>query len=425
MSQLQDLQAQITKYEQAAQQAGLQTPQGQALYQNVCRLKQKLLSIQNGSGMSVNVDILKSQGLRPGGMPINHNLKQALEVQNHLQQTTQHLVKVISELKEQLGKIKAELSKPNISQREKEELEKEHNEKVAALNTYHLHIQKATQQFHQMQQIQSMQGQENAMKAGSIHQASPMMQKVPTNQIAMNMTLQQRASMQQINSMAIQQQQISQANKNKEAVTPTMQQFRQNPVNIPRLPVQPATNLAFQSVSGQIVQNSNMQTSFEKMPPISEVINVKAPVPMSIPPSRPTLTSGYTTTPFMSTPGISRPPQHDTDNGNRILSKRKLQELVKQINPDERLDPDVEELLLEVADEFVESVVSFACRLAKYRKSDTLDVKDVQLHLERNWNIRIPGYTSDEIRSVRKNIPCQAYQQKQNAIATAKSMSKE
>lgn len=424
MSQIQDLQTQIAKYEQAVQQVGLQTPQGQALYQNICRLKQKLLTIQTGSTPSTEAEVLKGMSLRQPSASINHGMKQALEVQNHLQQT-QHFVKAMTELKEQLTKIKAELSRPNLTPREKEELEKEHNEKVTTLNAYHMHIQKASQQFHQMQQMQSSQGQESTMQVGSIHQGAPMMQKVQSNQTAMNIALQQRASMQQINQMPIQTQQMSQTNKNQPIMAPAMQSFRQNPMSIPR-PTAPSTaNLPFQPVTVQPVQNSNVHTSFEKMPQIPEVLNVKPPIPIAVPPPRPTLTSGYTTTPFMSTPCISKPPQYDIDNNNRILSKRKLQELVKQINPDERLDPDAEELLLEVADEFVESVVSFACRLAKYRKSDTLDVKDVQLHLERNWNIRIPGYTNDEIRSVRKNNPCQTYQQKQNAIAAARSMNKE
>lgn len=42
------------------------------------------------------------------------------------------------------------------------------------------------------------------------------------------------------------------------------------------------------------------------------------------------------------------------------------------------------QMLLQIADDFIESVVTAACQLARHRKSNTLEVKDVQLHLGRS-----------------------------------------
>ncbi|ORY06115.1 hypothetical protein K493DRAFT_296188 [Basidiobolus meristosporus CBS 931.73] len=144
------------------------------------------------------------------------------------------------------------------------------------------------------------------------------------------------------------------------------------------------------------------------------------PIPKPIAPTAaPTQYSNGLSLP--GTPTSLRPTPLDIENNGQLLSKRKIQELVGQIDPNERLESEVEDILLEVADEFIESVTNFACRLAKHRKSNTLEVKDLQLHLERNWNIRIPGFASDDIRSLRKpNIPA-SHQQKTNAINTAKA----
>ena len=76
--------------------------------------------------------------------------------------------------------------------------------------------------------------------------------------------------------------------------------------------------------------------------------------------------------------------------------------------------------LLQVADDFVDQVIVSACRLAKLRNSSTLELRDLQLILERNYNIRVPGYASDEIRAVRKVAPTTGWTQKLNAVQAAK-----
>ena len=45
----------------------------------------------------------------------------------------------------------------------------------------------------------------------------------------------------------------------------------------------------------------------------------------------------------------------------QVLDKKRLQELVKEVDPNEQLDEDVEELLLHIADDFIEQVGMERC----------------------------------------------------------------
>lgn len=62
-----------------------------------------------------------------------------------------------------------------------------------------------------------------------------------------------------------------------------------------------------------------------------------------------------------------------------------MQDLVREVDPNEQLDEEVEELLLQIADDFIESTVNASCQLAKHRQALTLDVTDVQMHLGMTW----------------------------------------
>lgn len=102
-----------------------------------------------------------------------------------------------------------------------------------------------------------------------------------------------------------------------------------------------------------------------------------------------------------------------------ILTKPRLQELVREIDPTEQLDEDVEELLLQIADDFVENTVNAACQFAKHRKVSKVEVKDVQLYLERNWNMWIPGFGTDELRPYKRAAVTEAHKQRLALIRKA------
>lgn len=108
--------------------------------------------------------------------------------------------------------------------------------------------------------------------------------------------------------------------------------------------------------------------------------------------------------------------QVTTSSESKVLDKRRLQELVKEVDPLEQLDEDVEEVLMQIADDFIENVVTASCKIAKHRKSNSLDIKDVQLHLERSWGMWVPGFGSDELRPYKRSSATEAHKQRMALI---------
>lgn len=99
-----------------------------------------------------------------------------------------------------------------------------------------------------------------------------------------------------------------------------------------------------------------------------------------------------------------------------MLSKSRLQDLVRETDPTEQLDEDVEDMLLQLAEDFVETTMNAACLLAKHRHGKQVDVKDMQLYLERNWNMWIPGFGSDELKPFKRSSLTESHKQRMNLI---------
>ncbi|PSN64377.1 hypothetical protein BS50DRAFT_498432 [Corynespora cassiicola Philippines] len=160
--------------------------------------------------------------------------------------------------------------------------------------------------------------------------------------------------------------------------------------------------------------------------PIPRTLNVQQPQPVGMGQARPTMSGPTNGAPGpMGQPVLPKfPPFQLEGDGDRVLSKRKLDELVRQVTggTEEALTPEVEDAVLQLADDFVDTVISSACKLSKLRESPQLDIRDIQLVLERNYNIRIPGYASDEVRTVRRTGPAPGWHQKMQAVQAAKVM---
>ena len=81
--------------------------------------------------------------------------------------------------------------------------------------------------------------------------------------------------------------------------------------------------------------------------------------------------------------------------GPIMVPNRQLHELLGRINPQIRMDASVEEVLLELTNDFVDLLVNSACAVARHRTGATgststaLNVADLQFSLKREYGIAL------------------------------------
>lgn len=79
----------------------------------------------------------------------------------------------------------------------------------------------------------------------------------------------------------------------------------------------------------------------------------------------------------------------------------RIADLVKSIDPNYGIEPDAEEQVLQLADDFLDKVTKQAMRLAHHRGSKVLDVRDFQIILAKNFGIVVPGLGLPAVRPIK------------------------
>lgn len=122
---------------------------------------------------------------------------------------------------------------------------------------------------------------------------------------------------------------------------------------------------------------------------------------------------GVQTVPVQNASPVKTIQQNTSSNEPlQVLTKQRLQDLVRETDQTLNLEEEVEEIILNYVDEFIDRCLNGAALIAKNRHVNTIEVKDVQQFLNRNYNMWTPGFGTDELRPYKRSLTTEAHKQR-------------
>lgn len=85
-----------------------------------------------------------------------------------------------------------------------------------------------------------------------------------------------------------------------------------------------------------------------------------------------------------------------------ILKKEAISEMCSELTSTEILDKDVEKYLVEMADNFIETVLNTACLNAKHKNKDKIEIDDIQTAVYEDYGIIENSLENEGVNKVRK-----------------------
>jgi transcription initiation factor TFIID subunit 12 len=96
-----------------------------------------------------------------------------------------------------------------------------------------------------------------------------------------------------------------------------------------------------------------------------------------------------------------------------------ISDLLHKIDPSASIDPLAEELALDIADDFIDSIVSLAAESARIRGSQTLQANDVNYVIQRKFGSLGIAHATGEIAHRPDFVPNEAHMKRLRAVREA------